>query len=44
MKRFIKNDEINGKSAKTFLNLDVKHKEIHLSLEKMKLVQKLTDW
>ena len=44
MKRFIKNDEINGKSAKTFLNLDVKHKEIHLSLEKMKFVQKLTDW
>ena len=37
MKRFINNDEINGKSAKALLKLDVKNKDIHLPLENIEI-------
>ena len=40
VKCFIKNDEINGKSAKALLNLDVKFSDIHLLLEKIEIAAK----
>ena len=37
VKCFINNDEINGKSAKALLNLDVKFKDIHLQFKNIEI-------
>ena len=43
MKRFVKSDAIDGKSAKTLLGLDIeKQKGIHLPLEKKEVGEKTT--